>query len=384
MSYVADAWVLPKGDPKHPGRAELTRKSITVPSPGEGEVIAAPLYGCWEGNMGHALHRKPVDVCRQRGEDDVVLGNAGVVRVLEVGRQVTTVEPGQVAIVFCVGETDRFGYPIKILGYDAVGSQGVLATRMRIGQHQLIPIPVNSRYAPVQWAAFSLRYVTAWSNWELAHGTFRLLIGADEMPAPHAWGWGGGVTLAELDLARRHGFRTVMLSGNDAHIEEIRSYGVDVVDRRSFGELQFDEERYRADHAYRASYHAAESAFLDEVRARTGGEMVQIFVDLVGLPVHRPTLKALSRQGVITTAGWKEGMKLWNLRAIECIERHQHVHTHYARYAQGVAAVAYAEEHGWLPKVEGRCYAFDEVPELAEAYERHETALFPCFAVAPD
>lgn len=45
----------------------------------ENEVLVETICGCWEANMTHALQRKPVDICRQRHEARVVLGNAGVV-----------------------------------------------------------------------------------------------------------------------------------------------------------------------------------------------------------------------------------------------------------------------------------------------------------------
>ena len=40
--------------------------------------------------------------------------------------------------------------------------------------------------------------MTAWSNWELAYGTLRLLLNENDLPHPQVWGWGGGVTLGEL------------------------------------------------------------------------------------------------------------------------------------------------------------------------------------------
>ncbi|RMG21485.1 MAG: zinc-binding alcohol dehydrogenase family protein [Deltaproteobacteria bacterium] len=381
----ADAWVLYAGeDPKNPTPAELKRETYEFPDITEDEVLCEPLYGCWEGNMGHALERKPVDICRQRGEEKVVIGNAGVVRVVRVGKKVRSVEPGRHAIIFCTGVEDEWGYPKKILAYDAPGTMGVLATQMKVKERQLIPVPEDTRHSLPQWAAFSLRYITAWSNWELAQGTFRLLVSWDEMASPHVWGWGGGVTLAELDLARRHGARAVGLSGSDRRLEEIRAAGITAIDRRTFGELAYDPERYRSDPEYKRRYLEAESAFLEEVRCRTKGRMVQIFIDYVGGPVWRPTLKALSREGVVTTAGWKEGMKLQTIRAIECIERHQHIHTHYARYPQGWKAVYYAEANGWIPTVDERIYTFDEIPELAANYAAGNVGNYPCFSINPE
>ena len=331
--------------------------------------------------MGHAVQRRPVDICRQRGEPKVVIGNAGVVRVRECGPGVEALHPGQNALIFCTGVEDRWGYPDKILAYDAPGTMGCLSTLMRLRARQLIPLPENTRHSLPQWAAFSLRYITAWANWELACGVFRLSVPEDECPHPNAWSWGGGVSLAELDLARRQGWQTMMISGSCHHLSAISAVGIPTLDRRCFGDLSCDEARYAGDPAYRDMYRERERAFLAAVADQTGGEGVQVFLDYVGAPVYRLTLRALSREGVIATAGWKEGMEMRHLRARECIDRHQHVHTHYARYPQGVAAVAYAEEHGWIPPVDGRIYSFDEIPDLSDDYEAERTSYFPCFAV---
>jgi NADPH:quinone reductase-like Zn-dependent oxidoreductase len=385
MTRKVDAWVLHAGDGKRPVRTQLVRETIELPALGEHGVRARPLYGTWEGNMGHALNRKPVDICVQRGEEKVVIGNAGVLEVLEVGRKVKTVEPGQHAIIFCTGVEDRWGYPVKIMAYDAPGTMGCLAQEMVLTDRQMIALPDSTRHSLPQWAGFSLRYITAWSNWELAYGVFRLLLRQEEYASPNVWGWGGGVTYAELDLARRHGARTVMLSGNSQHLEKIQRLGVSAVDRRAFGELDYNEARYKSDPDYREAYRKREEAFIDEVKRRTHGEMVQIFLDYVGSPVYRATLRALSREGVIATAGWKEGMEIWHLRAKECIERHQHIYTHYARYDQGVRAVAYAETNDWLPEIdEKRIYNFDQIPQLADDYEAGRAGIFPCFSVNPE
>jgi hypothetical protein len=109
---------------------------------GEDEVLAEPIYGCWEANMAHALERTPIDVCRHRGEAEVVIGNAGVVRILQVGEAVKTVNPGDLCIVFCNGIWDRFGYPEKILADDAPQTIGVLAKRIKLHSRQVIAIPL--------------------------------------------------------------------------------------------------------------------------------------------------------------------------------------------------------------------------------------------------
>ena len=388
---TADAWILPAGELDQsstnpasaaaPAPAKLVRSTIDIPEPGPGEVLVAPLVGCWEGNMGHAVTRAPIDICRARGEDGVVLGNAGTVRVLRCGPDVTTVEPGQKALVFGIGTSDRWGYPIGAFAYDAPGTVGVLATRTVMPQTTLIPLPDDTRYSDAQWAAFSLRYITAWGNWHVAYPTFRVQMPESFAPSPHVWAWGGGVSLAELDLAQRHGCRSVMLASTPARLKQIEIAGITPLDRTLFGDLRFDERRWSMDPEYRELYRENEKAFLAEVLQRTNGDMVQIFVDMIGGPLHRVTSKALGRQSVRTTAGWKAGMKTWTLRATDCISRQQHINTHYARYDQGVDAVAYAERTGWIPTPDPRLYTFDEVPELVDDYHNDCFDFFPCFQV---
>jgi NADPH:quinone reductase-like Zn-dependent oxidoreductase len=380
---TTEAWVLHAGkDPRKPEPAELIKEPFTFPDITEFEVLAEPIYGCWEGNMTHALQRKPVDICRQRGEEKVVFGNAGVVRILKTGSQVTTVNKGDLCLIFCNGVWDKFGYPEKILGYDAPNTMGVLAKQMKVHEKQVIQIPENSQYTPQQWAAFSLRYITAWANWKLAYGAWRLQMTEEDCPAPFVWGWGGGVSMAELALAKFNGCRVAMISSDDKRLKLISEMGIKPIDRRLFPNLDFDEQKYASDPTYKKAYLESEEIFLDLVKKNTLGLGVSIFIDYVGSPVIRATLRALARQGVVTTAGWKEGMKISSVRAIECIQRHIHIHTHYARYAQGRAAVRFAEDTGWLPTIDSEVYSWDNVPQLAADYASGKnSAYFPMFAI---
>lgn len=381
MAITTEAWVLYPGEGSSPGHAELKRESFTFEDPTEEEVLVKPLYGCWEGNMGHAIERKPVDLCKHRNEPKVVMGNAGVVEVISVGAKVTTVKPGDKAIVFCNGQWDEFGYPKRIFGYDTPGTIGMLARQTKLHQKQLIPIPVENRYDLKRWAAFSLRYITAWSNWRLAFGMLRLQLTENELPEPIVFGWGGGVTLAELHLARLQGCKTYQISSTEERRYAAEKLGIHPIDRNDFPALNYEEERYKSDKEYRERYKASEASFLKQVETITEGQGVHIFLDYVGSPVIRATLKALSREGVVATAGWKEGMQLWFLRAIECIERHQFVHTHYARYSEGVQAVRFALANEWLPEVDDRVYSFDEIPTLASDYLGGDFTYFPIFEI---
>ncbi len=382
MSITTDAWVLYAGERgAKPEPTELVRESFEFDDPGPHEALVSPLYGCLEGNMGHALDRRPIDVPLSRREEKIVIGNAGVVRVEECGAEVETVSPGDTAIVFCNGTPDEFGYPKRIYAYDQEGAIGLLAKQSKLHGRQLIRIPSDSAYSLEQWAAFSLRYITAWSNWALAYGTLRLLLNEQELPTPEVWAWGGGVCLGEVALAKHFGCAATQIASTDERLATIESLGVRAVDRREFNELRFDKKRFRKDEEYTAKYLAAEDVFVNKVRKLTDGKMVNIFIDYVGAPVFRATLKVLARQGIIATAGWKEGMVLDLVRATECIMRHQHINTHYARYDEGVEAVAFAEKNGWLPPLEDEVYGFDDIPQLFADYRQGTLGWFPIFQI---
>ncbi|TQF16815.1 zinc-binding alcohol dehydrogenase family protein [Myxococcus llanfairpwllgwyngyllgogerychwyrndrobwllllantysiliogogogochensis] len=386
----AQAWVLHRGEKQRDGKSvpgELVQESFIIPDLGPEHVLAEPLYGCWEGNMGHALQRVPVDICRLRREDKVVIGNAGVVRVLETGSAVTRVRPGDLCLVFCNAEQDEHGYPVKVLAYDASHTMGLLARRTRLPERVLVPIPRDTRHSLKQWAAFSLRYITAWSNWRLAYGCWRLQVSESDCPAPFVVGWGGGVSYAQLRLARYAGCRVAMVASQDERLRRLASVDIIPIDRREFPDLMLDPALFASDSGYRQRYTQSEKRFLARVKEAGRGQDVSIFLDHIGAPLFQATLKALGRQGVIATAGWKLGAELIDLsRSTECTKRHQHIHTHYARYSEAVAAVGFAEEMGWLPPVDGeRVYTWEEIPQLARDVEEARVAsYFPLFQVNPE
>ena len=386
--YSTEAWVIYQGpaDKRSPERATLTLEPYTIPALGTHDVLCEPIYGCWEGNMGHAISRRPIDVCRERKEEKVVLGNSGVVRVLKTGSEVTGVREGDMCVVFGASITDEFGYMKKALAFDCPGTMGVLAKQTKLHEKNLIRIPRPTRYSLKQWAAFSLRYITAWANWRVAYGCWRVQMSEEDQAVPYVWGWGGGSTLAELQLAERQGAKAAMIASNDTRLKMIQSLNIEPIDRRPFEALSFDEKRFGKDEPYTKAYSAAESAFLKLVKERTDGRGVSIFLDYIGTPVLRATLRALARQGVIATAGWKHGMVSTSMRAIECIERHTHVHTHYARYSEGVDAVAAGERLDWMPPLDEseKIYEWDEIPMLDRDYQAGSIeSYFPLFRVNP-
>jgi NADPH:quinone reductase-like Zn-dependent oxidoreductase len=379
----SECWAIHAAEPGETGPAQLRRESLCIPEIGPDEVLAEPLYGCWEANMTHGLERRPIDICRRRSETRAVLGNSGVLRILGAGSAVTHVREGDVCLLAAVGSQDSAGYVVTVLGYDAPGTVGLLTKRVKLHGGQVVPLPKPTRHSLARWAGFSVRYSTAWDNWRVAYGCWRLQMSEEQSPRPHVWSWGGGVGFAELTLAKYFGCRTAMIASMPDRLAMIAAHGITAIDRRAFPDLEFDPVKYDSDRGYRRVYLAAERKFLNVVNEHTFKEGVSIFIDNIGAPVQRATLRALGRQGVLSTTGWKHGMDTSYNRAVECIERHIFVHTHASRNSH--AAMYFAEETGWLPPEPERIYEWDEIPALAEDYAQNRIeSYFPVFRINPE
>jgi len=379
-----EAWILRRGQGPCPGPGTLESSQLEIGPLADDEALVEPIYGCWEANMSHAIERRPLDICAHRDEDFVVLGNAGVVRVLRPGPAVSHVAEGDLCMLYGDVINDDFGYPIKVLAFDAPGTRGMLARRVRLPSRALIPIPENSTLSIQQWAAMSVRYVTAWENWRVAYGCWRVQMPEQDLSKVNVWSWGGGVGLAQLWLARKVGCKTAMVASRDGRLAHIAAAGITPVDRRAWPDLYHDPRASREDPPRHQRFRAAEKDFLAHVAEITGGGGVDIFIDNIGLPVYRTTLKALARQGVVATAGWKLGMKLEVHRAAECIARHTHVHTHGSRTSEAWKAVATAEEYGFRPPLDGSPTPWHAIPTLAADFTAGRIdSYYPIYEVNP-
>ncbi|RFS86627.1 zinc-binding alcohol dehydrogenase family protein [Actinomadura spongiicola] len=383
---TTDAWVLHAGSGgdggARPAGEVLSRETFALGDPRDGEVLVEPLYGSWEANLDHALARSPIDVCRARGEDSVVIGNLGVVRVLRPGSSpgARRLREGDVCMVMPFGKCDRHGYAELVYAYDMPGTVGLLAKRTRIDAEILLPVPEGSAHSLPQWAAYA-RYFTAWDNWRTALRCWQAQL-PDADPAEHlVFGWGGGVTFAELLLARRAGFRVAMTASTDERLAMLREHGITPVDRRLFPHLARPAEPAGDMSRHRVS----EKEFLRIIGELSGGAGAAVFIDNIGAPLYRATLKALARQGVLTTCGWKQGMSTTTLRAAECIRRHLHVHTHVWRLQDSAEIRDLQEETGWIADIDpAAVYPFDEVPRLADDYAAGRlSTYFPLFQINP-
>ncbi len=380
-----EAWVLYEGPENEPGKAgELIKEEFSFSDINEHEVLVEPIYGSWEANMSHAIVRNPVDICRLRNEKKAVVGNAGVIRVLKTGGAVEGFKEGDICITIGSGiEKFKYGHMRTAHAYDSPNSVGLLAKVSKFHKTQLIKVPDNDKFTLQQWAAFSLKYFTAWANWKVSHGAYRLMINEAENPNPYLFGWGGGVSFAMMELGQFFGYKPVMVASGDYRINLLNSKEITPIDRNKFANLSFDEKKYKADKDYREIYNQTEKEFLKLVNEITKGEKAAIFVDLIGSPVLRVTLKALGCPGVLTTAGWKEGMAESSLRAIECMNWHTHVHTHGGRYSDVVESIEFAQKHNWVPCLTDKEYEWDDIPQLASDFANGIDTYFPIYKINP-
>jgi NADPH:quinone reductase-like Zn-dependent oxidoreductase len=357
-----EAWVLYSS--KIYNEMALKQEKICFDDIQQDEVLALPLFGCLEGNILHAIERNPIDICIQRNEDKIILGNAGVVVIEKVGSSVKALKPGDYCIFFCNAENDAYGFPLKIAGYDAPNSIGIFAKRIKLHEKQAIPIPKNITYSLPQWAAFSLRYITAWSNWIVAYNCWRSQMKTQKNEEMHVFGWGGGVAFAELSLANYYGCKVYMTTQKPERISVIKDAGIFPIDLGQFKEFDFEKE------------------FLNYINQVTNGEGASIFIDNIGGNLAKITLKSLARQGVISTCGWKNGTIIPILRPLECINRHIHVHTHYATYDEGIDAINFAVANNWMPPAEDYVFSWEEIPQLLEEYKNNRLiSYFPIFSI---
>ncbi len=379
---TSEAWIIEKGTGiTEPGKLKPYHVDIGLPGPKE--IIVAPLYGCLEANLIHAIQRNPIDVCEQRNEPFIVPGNACVAKVMQVGANVSLVKQGDICMGFGISKGDDYGYPVTVVGYDAPNVSGSLAKRLLMQQHQMIPLPANTKFSLKQWAAFSARYVSAWSNWKVAFSCWKSQM-ENANPAEHfVCGWGGGVSLAQLQLAKLQGFKTIMIASKQSRLNHIALQGILPLNRRAFPNLNFQPGKYHKDPDFREAYKKSEKIFLEQLYQVTQGKMIDIFIENIGQPVYRATIKALARQAVISTCGWKMGMEISYLRALECISRHIHVHTHYATHSDVVEAMAFAEKTGWIPDIAAeKVYLWEDIPALCDAYINEEIdSYFPVFEI---
>ena len=337
------------------------KREVTFSAPVAGESWVEPLAVGWEGNVSHAIDGKPLDVNVSRQEDSITLGNNGVVRLRQTNDPRIEAQAADCDGVFLVqplfhpGAADKNGYLTSVFGYDMRGSSGLLARDCVLPNATLIPLPVGEDGAKF-WASYTIRYMTAWSLYQRAlkvHGVLnatarKLTFG----------GWGGGTTLALLQLAALEGHEAVMFCSSRAKCEEAEQHGITPV----------NVEEIRNEHA--ADERAAIRFLRDTLREKFDRSFTfDVFSDFVGNPTINLTMDLLRQGGILATAGWKQGPMVKVNRALSCIKQHVHVYCHHANASEIADCVTYGLDRGWHAKSTAD-FGFDDCARVHEQFNQ--------------
>jgi NADPH:quinone reductase-like Zn-dependent oxidoreductase len=216
-----------------------------------------------------------------------ILGADGAGVVEAVGRDVTTVRPGdRVMLNPGIGdytcEYCRAGEHSLCVNYRLLGEHlpGTLTESVVVPEQNVAVIPTLR--PPLTWAeaaAFSLVTLTAW----------RMLMTRAQLRAGETvliWGIGGGVSLAALRIAKLRGAKLIVTSSSDAKLHEAKRLGADVT-------LNHRTQKVS-----------------QEVRTLTAGRGADVVVEHVGEATWDESLRSLGRGGRLVTCGGTTGPKV--------------------------------------------------------------------------
>lgn len=312
-----------------------------------------------EHNVDHAASADTINITEMRG-GKIYPGNSAVAEVLAVGPDVRRFRPGDIVVTHANGEPDRFGYPLRIWGYDQPDSIGWYAEEAIVGAWQLIAAPLRCGLTLWEMAALPLRAPTAYHLWRRAIGVFRLKVPRERLARLNVLAFGGGVSELFLMLAQHEGHRAFFCSGNAARREKLARQGILGVDQNAFHRFASPEDV---------------RAFAKEMKERTGGVGVHIVCDMLRGPVFPAGLAVLARQGVNVSAGWQLDKRVTYDSAALSVRQISLEHVHLETIEGSHAAT---ELYGsvFRPIIHDEVYSFGDLPRaLRELHQGVQTGI---------
>ena len=150
---------------------------------------------------------------------------------------------------------------------------------------------------------------------------------------------------------------------------------------RKLQSKRFQEDYGATPEEFIAQYKVARKEFGGLVLEETGGKRFDILFDYVGAPLQQVAQDVLAPEGIISTAGWKEGMDMFFKRAVRCIGRQGEVNTHYAARWEGELALKLLEA-GTVPAFwDAKTYDFNEANEMGANFVNGNFQLVPLMYV---
>ncbi len=320
-----------------------------------------------EHNVDHAALADTINIVEMRG-GKLYPGNSAVGEILGVGDGVQKFKPGEIVLTHCNGEPDKFGYPLRIWGYDQPDSIGWYAEEAMVEEWQLIPCPLDCGLSLWEMAALPLRAPTAYHLWRRALGIYRLKVPAERQAVLNVLAFGGGVSELFLMLAASQGHNAFFCSGSEERREALAERGIVGIDQNIFNRFATrDDVR----------------AFSREVRQLTSGENVHIVCDMLRGPVADAGIAILARQGVNVSAGWQLAQQVTYNSTIQSVKQVTLDHVHLETIDGSVAAT---ELYGrvFKPTIHKEVYSFEDLPRcMQEMYENVQTGI-PIIRVAQE
>ncbi len=320
-----------------------------------------------EHNVDHAALADTINIVEMRG-GKLYPGNSAVGEILGVGDGVQRFKPGEIVLTHCNGAPDKFGYPLRIWGYDQPDSIGWYAEEAMVEEWQLIPCPLDCGLSLWEMAALPLRAPTAYHLWRRALGIYRLKVPAERQAVLNVLAFGGGVSELFLMLAASQGHNAFFCSGSEERRDALAERGIVGIDQNTFNRFATrDDVR----------------AFSKEVRQLTSGENVHIVCDMLRGPVANAGINILARQGVNVSAGWQLAQKVTYNSTIQSVKQVTLDHVHLETIDGSVAAT---ELYGrvFKPTIHKEVYAFEDLPRcMQEMYENVQTGI-PIIRVAQE
>lgn len=345
----------------------LELDELELPDVGPLDVHLRILAVSAEHNIDHAATADTVNIAEMRG-GRIYPGNSAVGEVLEVGDQVSRFKPGDVVLTHCNGAPDRYGFPLRIWGYDQPESIGWYAEEAVVGEWQLIPAPLQCGLSLWEMAALPLRAPTAYHMWRRALGIYRIKVPRERRAQINVMGFGGGVSELFLMLAKSEGHNAYFCAGSAERREALERMGIVGIDQRQFNRFSTREDI---------------SAFRRHVSQLTAGEDMHIVCDMLRGPVFPAGLAVAAREGVNISAGWQLSQVVEYNSTIMSVKQVTIDHTHYET-VQGCEAATELYGKVFRPTIHREIYPFEDLPRaFVEMHHNTQTGI-PIIRVAKD
>ncbi len=334
---------------------------------GPTDVHLKILAASGEHNVEHGALADTINIADARG-GKIYPGNSALGEVIGVGAEVSKFAVGDIALTHCNGEPDRFGFPLRIWGYDQPDSIGWYSEEAVVGEWQLVKAPLECGLNLWEMAALPLRAPTAYHMWRRALGIYRVKVTREQQAVLNVMSFGGGVGELFLMLAKAEGHNAYFCSGSPARRDALEKQGITGIDQKAYNRFASRDDV---------------KAFRKHVAQITDGEDMHIICDMLRGPVFPAGFAVQARMGVNVSAGWQLSQVIDYNSTIASVKQVTLDHTHYETLI-GIEAATEFYGRVFKPTVHEEIYAFSDVPRAFEEMHQNTQTGIPILRIASD